>query len=311
MYRIAVSVVSCLLTISRFATAADVSVDYLKDVKPLLKAHCYGCHGGLRQESDLRLDTAGFVLRGGASGPALVRGDVSSSLLLKRVTASDISFENLYDGFSLFHVFHIEGLGFAGIKQGEALDLFQDDISINSARPVSPSGGNIGGGRTRFWHPSDAIQQIQGRAGARQIRIPAQIGAAGGMTPTSSNFIIWSATPNSFTSRCASRSRGARRAPRWRCLVTAPAGPPRGARGAPLPENLLRDLEQSGRVLVGLVQPGRIHVQVRADRIGQQIRRLRRAAKPIAVAQAVGEVSDRGFLGSHLRQLPVAMNRVS
>jgi hypothetical protein len=112
------------------------------------------------------------------------------------IKPSDISFENLYDGFSLFHVFHIEGLGFAGIKQGEALDLFQDDISIHGPHPVSPSGGNIGGGRTRFWHHSDSIQQIQGRAGARQIRIPAEIGAAGGMTPTSSNFIIWSATPD-------------------------------------------------------------------------------------------------------------------
>ena len=109
------------------------------------------------------------------------------------LTARDIQFENMYDGFAPFHVFHIEGLGFAGIKRGEALDLFQEDISINSPHPVSPSGGNIGGGRTRFWMHTDSIQQIQGRAGRRQIRIPANVGISGGFMPYWSNFIVWGA----------------------------------------------------------------------------------------------------------------------
>ena len=112
------------------------------------------------------------------------------------ITARDISFENMYDGFSLFHVFHIEGLGFAGIQRGEALDLFQTDISISGPNPVSPSGGNIGGGRTRFWNHTDSIQQIQGRAGARQITVPSEIGISGGFVPMWSNFVIWSATPD-------------------------------------------------------------------------------------------------------------------
>ncbi len=112
------------------------------------------------------------------------------------VTAADIQFENAYDGFSLFHVFHIEGFGFAGIKQGEALDLFQTDISIHGPNPVSPSGGNIGSGRSRFWMHTDSMQQIQGRAGARQMSIPAHIGLSGGFMPFWSNFIVWSSTPN-------------------------------------------------------------------------------------------------------------------
>ena len=32
------------------------------------------------------------------------------------ITANDLSFENMYDGFSLFHQFHLEGLGYRGIK---------------------------------------------------------------------------------------------------------------------------------------------------------------------------------------------------
>ena len=112
------------------------------------------------------------------------------------VTAADVQFENAYDGFSLFHVFHLEGFGFAGVKQGEALDFFQTDISIHGPNPVSPSGGNIGGGRTRFWMHTDSIQQIQGRAGARQMSIPANIGISGGFMPFWSNFIVWSSSPN-------------------------------------------------------------------------------------------------------------------
>ena len=112
------------------------------------------------------------------------------------ITASDLSFENMYDGFSLFHVFHLEGLGFAGVKRGEALDLFQTDISIDGPNPVSPSGGNIGSGRSRFWMHTDSIQQIQGRAGARQMKRPAEIGVSGGPMPTGGNAIVWSATPD-------------------------------------------------------------------------------------------------------------------
>jgi len=112
------------------------------------------------------------------------------------IKASDLSFENMYDGFSLFHVFHLEGLGFAGVKRGEALDFFQTDISIEGPNPVSPSGGNIGSGRTRYWMHTDCIQQIQGRAGARQISIPAEIGVSGGPMPTGGDYLVWGASPD-------------------------------------------------------------------------------------------------------------------
>jgi acetyl-CoA acetyltransferase len=112
------------------------------------------------------------------------------------ITASDLSFENMYDGYTLFHQFHIEGLKYAGIERGEALDLYQTDISIEGPNPVSPSGGNAGSGRTRTWMHTDCIQQLQGRAGARQIKKKAEIGVSGGPTTTGGNFTVWSATPD-------------------------------------------------------------------------------------------------------------------
>jgi hypothetical protein len=112
------------------------------------------------------------------------------------INAADVTFENAYDGFTLFHIFNMEGLRFAGIKPGEALDFFASgDISINGPHPVSPSGGNCGNGRTRFWGHTDAIQQIQGRAGERSIKAPIVFGVSGGPNPTFSNYVAWCAEP--------------------------------------------------------------------------------------------------------------------
>jgi len=113
------------------------------------------------------------------------------------ITVNDLSFENMYDGFTLFHVFHLEGLGFGGIKKGEALDYFESqDIGLQSKYPISPSGGNRGSGRTRFWMHTDCIQQIQGRAGARQVGVPANVGVSGGPFPYGGNFTVWGSSPD-------------------------------------------------------------------------------------------------------------------
>ena len=111
------------------------------------------------------------------------------------ISASDVQFENAYDGFSLFHPFWIEGFGFFGVKEGECLDFFQGDITINGPTPVSPSGGNIGSGRTRYWLWTDTIQQLQGRAGERQVKIDARLGVCGGPVPMFANFAAMSKDP--------------------------------------------------------------------------------------------------------------------
>jgi len=66
-------------------------VDYLGDVKSIFKARCFACHGALKQESSLRLDTGEFIRQGGDSGPAVVPGNVDESLLIDRVSAEDES----------------------------------------------------------------------------------------------------------------------------------------------------------------------------------------------------------------------------
>ncbi len=63
----------------------DRPVDYLRDVKPILKRSCFACHGALRQRSELRLDAGKSLVAGGLRGPAVVPGDPDQSLLLQAV----------------------------------------------------------------------------------------------------------------------------------------------------------------------------------------------------------------------------------
>ncbi|QDT53740.1 Planctomycete cytochrome C [Caulifigura coniformis] len=77
---------------SGFAFADDPAANYLARVKPLLKGRCYACHGALKQEAGLRLDTASLIHKGGDSGAAIAPGDqVSTSLLLQRVSSTDVA----------------------------------------------------------------------------------------------------------------------------------------------------------------------------------------------------------------------------
>ena len=55
--------VSCW-AVSGVAPAAE-QVDYVKQIKPLLAAKCYACHGALKQEGGLRLETLELMLQGG------------------------------------------------------------------------------------------------------------------------------------------------------------------------------------------------------------------------------------------------------
>lgn len=68
---------------------AESAVDYLKQVKPVLRERCFACHGALKQEGGLRLDTAALAIKGGDSGPAIVARDLEASQLLQRITAKD------------------------------------------------------------------------------------------------------------------------------------------------------------------------------------------------------------------------------
>ncbi len=73
------------------AVPAASPQDYLTKIKPMLRDRCYACHGGLKQKAGLRVDSVDLMLRGGDSGPAIVKGNADESPLMERVAAEDAS----------------------------------------------------------------------------------------------------------------------------------------------------------------------------------------------------------------------------
>src|SRR5437899_2622033 len=69
------------------ADAADVSpMLFERDVRPILKAHCWQCHGDEEKpEAALDLRLVRFMLKGGESGPAVVAGKSAESLIWNRI----------------------------------------------------------------------------------------------------------------------------------------------------------------------------------------------------------------------------------
>ena len=80
-----------LLTATFAGTLQAADLTYDRDVRPILKAHCFQCHGeeaALKGGLDLRLRR--LLAKGGESGPAIEPGRPAESLLLERVKSGEM-----------------------------------------------------------------------------------------------------------------------------------------------------------------------------------------------------------------------------
>jgi mono/diheme cytochrome c family protein len=67
-------------------SAEPGSIDFFESqVRPVLAANCFECHGPKKQESDLRLDSRDAMLNGNSDGPVIVPGDPEKSRLVKAI----------------------------------------------------------------------------------------------------------------------------------------------------------------------------------------------------------------------------------
>ena len=73
--------------------AAEDSVKFVEEVRPLLEAKCLSCHGPEKQEGNLRLDSLAAAKAGGDRGAAILPGDVEKSLLVKAISFRDPDFQ--------------------------------------------------------------------------------------------------------------------------------------------------------------------------------------------------------------------------
>lgn len=62
-----------------------------KDVRPILKAQCFECHGeGKKLKGDLDVRLQHLLVKGGASGPSVLAGKPGASLLVQRVRSQEM-----------------------------------------------------------------------------------------------------------------------------------------------------------------------------------------------------------------------------
>ncbi|HEV3418067.1 MAG TPA: PSD1 and planctomycete cytochrome C domain-containing protein [Pirellulales bacterium] len=66
--------------------SSPAAADFFESqVRPVLAANCFECHGPKKQESDLRLDSREAMLIGNSDGPVIVPGDADRSRLVKAI----------------------------------------------------------------------------------------------------------------------------------------------------------------------------------------------------------------------------------
>jgi hypothetical protein len=72
--------------------AAQEKVSYQDQILPLVEANCSKCHNGDKKKADLDLTSYQGALKGSASGPVVLSGDVDGSKLWKAITHSEEPF---------------------------------------------------------------------------------------------------------------------------------------------------------------------------------------------------------------------------
>src|SRR5262245_43261986 len=78
IYRLFVSLLAVL-------PPACAAVDFTRDIQPIFRKKCVGCHGGVKSSSGLRLDVREAALSGGYSGAVIVPGKAMDSSLYRLV----------------------------------------------------------------------------------------------------------------------------------------------------------------------------------------------------------------------------------
>ena len=85
--------------------------------------------------------------------------------------AGDVDVAQLYDGFTIEVVWWLEALGFCGTGEAGEFVAGGSRIGLEGEVPLNTWGGQLSGGRLHaaFGHTAEAVRQLRGEAGARQV----------------------------------------------------------------------------------------------------------------------------------------------
>jgi acetyl-CoA acetyltransferase len=156
------SILDCDMPVDGCGAVVVTTAERARDLQQRPVYAMGAASGGFKYRHSLIFDLEGYQ----ESAALLARSIWKSSGLGPK----DMDFVNLYDGFSLFIYIYLEAFGFC--KEGEAYRFIQDGrIELGGELPLNPSGGAMGMGRLHGTPQLlEAVLQLQGRAGERQLR---------------------------------------------------------------------------------------------------------------------------------------------
>ncbi len=118
--------------------------------------------------------------------PAMAATDAAVQMWARTdLKPTDVDVAELYDGFSILTLSWLEALGFC--REGEAGSFVDGGqrIGLDGELPLNTYGGQLSAGRLHgFWLFHEAVLQLRGQAGPRQVparrwRSPLRAGASG------------------------------------------------------------------------------------------------------------------------------------
>jgi acetyl-CoA acetyltransferase len=101
-----------------------------------------------------------------------VRDAAARAFAMAGITPADVDMVQLYDCYTITALLTIEDSGFCGTGEGMAF-VSEHDLSYRGDFPCNTHGGQLGMGQTGLSggtsHVIEAVRQLQGRAGERQL----------------------------------------------------------------------------------------------------------------------------------------------
>lgn len=108
----------------------------------------------------------------------------------------DIDIFSPYDGFAVFTQYFTEAFQWRGVKRGDAHAFYAGDITPQGPNPFNTGGGNMGTGRMRTVYFTDGMEQLQGRAGERQVPGNPEVYVTIGVLPFTAATMVLSSKPS-------------------------------------------------------------------------------------------------------------------
>jgi acetyl-CoA acetyltransferase len=107
------------------------------------------------------------------------------------LTPHDVDVAQLYDGFSFMALAWLEALGFCGTGEG---GLFVDGgarIARTGDLPLNTGGGQLSAGRLHgFGHVHEAVRQLWGEGGDRQVQHEPEVAVVGNGGPNAGCLLL-------------------------------------------------------------------------------------------------------------------------